>query len=325
MNIISPQFPPKLHLAEKAKDQGFSIDDSLISLSKNKYFNKSIDAISLVSLASLFGSAILETKKTPVPESIIKPISTFADYANKAFQLINSLKNITSLYPRKDYINVIGHASDLILPFLFEMKNFYLSRGISLGLYVGAHAINIMNEKESFKDVGEYSEHVTEAFKKIKQNFFTDPKNFFNRLVDHKHAMIGVISSSLCLLGVTIWKPLQMIVSKDTAKTISTGLRDLGGFCQAMEAMKPGHIVSGRVFFGLSGYSQFLGAFSNLLGETLFKSHKAVMDPLSFAFSSLGRWLYRISNDRGEAGFENKHFQIFKPTKTGPHLLNQEN
>jgi hypothetical protein len=313
MNIISPQFLPAFQMAEKhssSDEPSFSIDDSLKNLSKNTYFNKSVDAISLVSLISLFSSAILETKRTPISESFIKPISSFANYANKTFQMINSIKNITSLYPRKDYLNTLGHASDLILPFIFSMKNFYLSRGVSLAMYVGAHAINIMNEKESFENISEYKEHLTEGIKKIRKNFFTDPKNFISRVLNHKHAMIGVISSFLCTLGVTLWKPLEMIMPKESAKAVATGLRDLGGFAQSIEAMKPGHILSGRIFFGLSGYSQFLGALSNLLGETLLKTHKSAMDPLSFGFSSLGRWLYRISNDRGEAGFKNKAFSL---------------
>lgn len=285
-----------------------SLDKGLIALSKNSSFNKSIDFVSLLSLVSLFASSFLEAGLTKASKSLVSGVSNVADYANKTFQIINSIKNITSLYPRKDYINVLGHAIDVVLPFFVKMKDFYLARGLALGTYVGAHAINIMNEKESFKSISEYKDHLTEAFRKTMENFFTSPKVFLQRLGAHRHAMIGVLSSVFCLGGFALWKPLELILGHSLGRKIVTAMRDLGGLFQSIEGMKPGHMVSGRIFFGFSGYSQCLGAICNFLAETVLAKYKSALDPLSFAFSSLGRWLYRISNDRGEAGYKNVNF-----------------
>lgn len=78
--------------------------------------------------------------------------------------------------------------------------------------------------------------------------------------------------------------------------------------------MKPGHISSGRIYFGLSGYAQGLGALTNIVAETLGKKFKSALDPLSFAFGSLGRIFFRMSNDHGESGFKNQplSYQSFK-------------
>jgi hypothetical protein len=219
--------------------------------------------------------------------------------------MLNAFKNITVLFPRNDFFNALGHTADFILPAFVPMKDFYLTRGVPLGLYVGAHSSNIINEKEEFLNYKDYFEHQVKSFKKTLENFSIRKPGLFKRFFAHQTAMMGVTSSFLCLIGVTLWKPLELLFGS-SGRGIAVALRDCGGFLQAFEGMKPGHIISGRIYFGLSGYSQFIGALCNLLAETVLKSYKSALDPLSFAFSGLGRWLLRISNDRGEAGLSSK-------------------
>lgn len=285
------------------KTQSTEKKDILTALNSNKIFKNIVDISSGVSLLSLFSSGLAEFKLLGLSKVASERLGVFADYANKAFQMLNALKNITTLLPRLDLVNAMGHGLDFIMPVVTPMKDFYLARGAPLGMYVGAHAMNIINEKEKFKNTQEYWDHVITALKKTVKNF-TDfgslPKKFFA----HETAMMGVASSFLCLLGVSLWKPLEALIGP-AGRSIAAFLRDSGGFLQGLEGMKPGHLASGRVFFALSGYSQFIGALCNLLAETVMKGSKSALDPLSFAFSGLGRWLFRISNDKGEAGLVN--------------------
>ncbi len=249
---------------------------------------------------------MFESRILKLPEGFIKGFSIFADKVNRVFQALNSLKNICKLYPRKDYINAFGHAGDWLALAVSKSKDHYNDRGwMSLAWYVFAHSLNIMNSKESFKNMDEYKSHIKLGLAKIKENFFTSPKVFAERLFKHEHAMMGVLGSALAFTGGISFRILEKLFGAN-GRAIGTTLRSLGGMCQGFEGMKPGHILSGRVFFGLSGYAQSMGALVNMLSDTIGKNHKAALDPLSFAFGSLGRILYRISNDRGEAGLENK-------------------
>jgi len=258
----------------------------------------------------LFAASFFESHALKLPDGFIKGFSTFADKGNRVFQALNSLKNICKLYPRKDYINALGHFNDIPLAFISKKENHYNDRGAwSLAFYVFAHSINIMNTKESFKDLDEYKDHVKLALSKIKDNFFSGPRAFFERVFKHEHAMMGVIGSALAFIGGTAYRPLEAIFGAK-GRAVGTTLRSLGGMLQGSEAMKIGHILSGRVFFGLSGYAQSMGALINILSDTLGRKYKAALDPLSFAFGCLGRIFLRISNERGEAGLPSKDVSL---------------
>jgi hypothetical protein len=307
---LEPRFNYGVDIAnQKSNESSSSLNPDplavfLKKLGGNSFFRSVVDVISGISLASLFGSSFAELKLLKFHKETTKKISSFANYANKTFQILNSIKNITSLYPRKDLLNAFGHAVDIVVPFFAPMKDFYLWRGLPLGLYVGAHAVNIVNEKEEFASNSQYLKFLKKALNQTVENFNIKKPGFWSRYFTHKNAMMGVTSSLLCLSGVGLWRPLELIFGK-FGRSVAAIMRDSGGFFQAFEGMKPGHIASGRIFFGLSGHSQFLGALANMLAETVLSKYKAGLDPLSFALSSLGRWLYRISNDRGEAGLKN--------------------
>jgi hypothetical protein len=286
------------------------ISDAFDGLAKNKLFNTTLDGISNGILVSLFGASLFESRLLKLPEGFIKGFSGFADKGNRVFQALNSLKNICKLYPRKDYINAFGHAGDWLALAVSKSKDHYNDRGwMSLAWYVFAHSLNIMNSKESFQNMDEYKSHIKLGLSKIKENFFTSPKVFAERLFKHEHAMMGVLGAALAFTGGTSFRVLEKLFGAN-GRAVGTTLRSLGGMCQGFEGMKPGHILSGRIFFGLSGYAQSMGALVNILSDTIGKNHKAALDPLSFAFGSLGRILYRISNERGEAGMENKEISL---------------
>jgi len=279
-------------------------------LADSKAFNFALDSISNGILVSLFSDSLLESGLVKVPEPFKKSFSLFADKGNRVFQALNSLKNICKLYPRKDYINAFGHAGDWLALAVSKSEDHYNDRGwMSLAWYVFAHSLNIMNSKESFQNMSEYKDHVRLGLTKIKENFFTSPKVFAERIFKHEHAMMGVLGAALAFTGGISFRPLEKIFGAN-GRAVGTTLRSLGGMCQGFEGMKPGHILSGRIFFGLSGYAQSAGALVNILSDTIGKKHKAALDPFSFAFGSLGRILYRISNERGEAGMENKEFKL---------------
>jgi hypothetical protein len=287
-----------------SKNQKKSLHDLsselLTSLGDNKYFKYTVDLSIGISLLSLFGSGLAEFKLLGLSKNSTKKLGFFADYANRTFQSLNALKNITTLFPRRDLMNAFAHALDFIMPALIPMNDFYLARGAPLGLYTGAHAMNIINRKEKFSSYGDYFQHLKSALEKSFVDFSLLKPGFLKRFLAHENAMMGMSSAALCLFGVGLWKPLEMILGP-VGRSSAAFLRDTGGFFQALEGMKPGHFFSGRIFFGLSGYSQFIGAVCNLLAETVLDGYKSALDPLSFAFSDLGRWLFRISNDRGEA------------------------
>lgn len=275
----------------------------LTQLGSNKIFKNIVDITSGISLVSLFSSGLAEFNLLGLSKPSTARLSVFAEYVNKTFQMLNALKNISTLLPRLDLMNTFGHGLDFIMPVVTPMKDFYLARGAPLGLYVGAHAMNIINEKEKFTSLQEYFDHIKIALKKTFKNI-TQQGFSLKKFLAHEKALIGMSSSAFCLLGVGLWKPLEALIGP-AGRSIAAFLRDSGGFLQGFEGMKPGHLASGRIYFALSGYSQFIGAFCNLLAETVMQGSKSALDPFSFAFSGLGRWLFRISNDKGEAGFQN--------------------
>ncbi len=288
-------------------------------LSNSKVFNGVIDNTSYLLLATLFGASFCESGLVKFPKKFTSALSATADWGNRLFQALNSTKNISKLFPRKDYLNALGHAGDWMALAFSDSKNHYNDRGwMSLCWYILAHSINIMNERDEFKSLDDHVNHLKLGLQKTYKNFFTEPKQFISRLFQHEHSMMGIIASALCFSGGILVRPLGAIFGQ-AGRGIAATMRSAGGICQAMEAMKPGHIISGRVFFWLSGYAQALGALSNILAETIGKKYKAALDPLSFALSSLGRIFYRKSNDNAESGLPNKPFtmQGFKSNLAG--------
>ncbi len=295
--------PVKEEIVEQEPEPSV-IENLLNQIHKSPSFNKIVDGVSLSSISALTLSAFVNKHFFKVPENLSKFLYNFGDISNKVFQALNSVKNIAKLYPNKDYVNSLGHLADFFLPFIYKMKDFYLSRGLSLGLYGGANALNIIGKKANFKSEKEYFDHVKNGLSKSFENFFSNPKEFFKNFFRHDKAMTGIFASSLCLSGFVLWKPLELMFGK-VGRVITALLRDSGGFLTALELMKPGHLRSGKIFLGLSGYSQFLGAAFNLLAESAFNKYKEILDPLSFAFSNLGRWLLSISYAREETGIKN--------------------
>lgn len=295
--------PVKEEVVEE-KAEPSVIENLLNKIHKSESFNKIVDGVSLSAISALTLSAFVNKHFFKIPDNLSKFLYNFGDISNKVFQGLNSVKNIAKLYPNKDYVNTLGHLADFFLPFIYKMKDFYLSRGLSLGLYGGANALNVIGKKAKFKSEREYFDHVKNGLSKSFQNFFSNPKAFWQNFFRHDKAMTGIFASGLCLGGFTLWKPLELMFGK-VGRVITAVLRDSGGFLTALELMKPGHIRSGKVFYGLSGYSQFLGAVFNLLAESAFNKYKEILDPLSFAFSNLGRWLLSISYAREETGIKN--------------------
>jgi hypothetical protein len=283
---------------------------NLRKLSDNTTFNRSVDWTSNILLASLFSASLFESRFIKLPEQFIKRFSRFADLANRVFQALNSSKNISKLYPRKDYLGAFGHAGDWIALAVSKSKDHYNDRGLfSLCWYFAAHAFNIINERDEFNNWQDYINHIQEALRKTKKNFFTEPNKFLEKLLDHRHAMMAIIASALSFSGGFLWRPLEYLFG-GPGRAVATTLRSLGGIFFAAEAMKPGHIASGRLYYGLSGYAQGLGAVMNIISDTVGKKFKEAIDPLSFAFSSLGRIFLRMSYNRAEAAFASKPFSL---------------
>ncbi len=278
------------------------------SLSASKPINTTVNTVSFISLITLFTSSILNLGITQ-ESSFKKKFNSFADLSNKAFQILNSLKNVFKLLPNRDYLNTLGHFADTVTPFFVQMKDFYIARGLALGLYTGAHTANVINEKSIFRNWGEHIEHLRLAAKKTWNNFKANPVLLLQRLREPPKAMMGALASVFCLSGFVLFKPLESMFGK-SGRSVAAALRDIGGFCQSFEGMKPGHMSSGRVFWGLSAYSQMAGALANILAETVLSKYKSALDPLSFAFSGLNRWLFRVSNERGESAYHNKDFSL---------------
>lgn len=295
-------------LSIRSEDNSNSLFKACKHLANSKPLNTTVNTVSFVSLITLFTSSILNlglTKET----SFKKNFDFFADFSNKAFQILNSLKNVFNLLPNHDYLNTFGHFTDMVTPFFVGMKDFYITRGLPLGLYTGAHTANVINEKNIFRNFSDHIKHLQLAAKKTFNNFKASPLVVLQRLLEPQRAMMGVLASVFCLAGFALFKPLESMFGKP-GRAVAATFRDLGGICQSFEGMKPGHMSSGRVFWGLSAYSQFAGVLANLLAETFLSKYKSALDPLSFAFSGLNRWLFRISNDRKESAFHNKSFSL---------------
>lgn len=190
------------------------------------------------------------------------------------------------------------------MPFTAKGENYFIARGLPLGQYVAARGINIMNEKDEFKSLDDYKNHLIKAWGKIKDKFFTNWRDIPKNLLNHKFAMFDILSGIFSTAAVVLWKPLEMVLGS-AGRKLAVVMVDLGRFCQAFESMKFGHIRSGRHYMFASGYSQVLGAITHMLGETVFKKIKNVCDPLSFGFSALNRWFQSLSNERGEPGMKN--------------------
>lgn len=278
------------------------------SLSNSKPINTTVNAVSFLSLITLFSSSIMNLGLSK-DSSFKKRFDIFADFSNKSFQILNSLKNVFKLLPNRDYLNTLGHFADTVTPFFVSMKDFYIARGLALGLYTGANTANVINEKNIFKNSKDHLKHLKLALSKTWHNFRSEPGLLISKLMEPSKAMMGALASVLCLSGFALFKPLEAMFGK-TGRAVAAAMRDLGGFCQSFEGMKPGHLSSGRVYWGLSAYSQMAGVVANLLAETALSKYKSALDPLSFAFSGLNRWLFRISNERGESAFHNKSFSL---------------
>ncbi len=302
--INAPEKTDTATAAPESTTQLPALHQSFEKLSKNKVFAKAIDGSSIAAIISLFSAALFETKALGLPQAFVKPFSKFADLANRGFQLINSFRNITELLPKHDYLGVIGHFWDLVVPFTAKGENYFIARGLPLGQYVAARGMNIMNERKVFKSFDDYKSHLSVSWNKIKTNFFTNWRDIPKNLMNHKHAMFDILSGIFSTAGAVLWKPLESILGS-VGRKIAVVLVDLGRFCQAFESMKVGHLRSGRHYMFASGYSQVLGAITHMLGETIFKPLKNVCDPLSFGFSALNRWFQSLSNERGEPGFKN--------------------
>ncbi len=271
--------------------------------SKNQYphLDLLLNGTNVAVLLTLLASAFLETGLSKADSSQIQKVSKVADLGNRFFQISNSVRNLITLIPNRDYLSSLGHLFDVIIPFFSKGEDYFISRGIALGNYVLGRGFNIINSKDKFSSWADYKSHIKLAWTKIQTKLFGDWRNLGSNLMKHEFALLDVISGLLSNTAVLLWKPLELLLG-ETGRKIAVVLVDLGRFCQAFESMKIGHLKSGRLFMFSSGYAQVLGAITHLLGETSLKPFKKVCDPLSFAFSAVNRWCQSISNQRGEAG-----------------------
>jgi hypothetical protein len=68
-----------------------------------------------------------------------------------------------------------------------------------------------------------------------------------------------------------------------------------------LEQAHPGHYQAGRKFYFYSGLGLIGGTISDLLSK-LLPYYKKSLVPLSLAIDGFGRYLLRVSHNRGEIG-----------------------
>lgn len=281
-----------------------SFHEILEKIHSNKTFLNFSNFTSVFSIIALFTSALFNKSFIKVPDSAAKFFYRLGDISNKTFKVINAVENVTKLIPIRDYTGSLAHFSEMALAFYYKMSDYYLGRGLSLALYGATNALNILNEKARFKTDQEHLQHIASGFTKTYQNFVTDFKKIPRNIFKHEKAMFSTISSGLCFAGYFLWRPLEALFGKN-GRVFVAWLRDIGGLFQAFEGMNLGHFFHGKIFFGLAGYSQFLGVVANHLAETTLSKYKDALDPLSFAFTNLNRWFMKFSTQREETGLKN--------------------
>lgn len=216
----------------------------------------------------------------------------FGYFGTKIFLVLNGFINSLEYLHKKDLLGAIGHSLDVIVGIGAKHEHMYLDRGNPVGIYTYANTIRHMNNKKKFETFTEHFEHVKEGIHKSYNNIFS--KNFFRNFLDVDKGMFGIFSGILCNIGAIIWHTTGM-------ERFATIVRDFGGFLVDLEQAHPGHYRAGHKFYFYSGLGLMGGTGCDLLAK-LFPYYKKSLVPLSLAIDGFGRYLLRVSHNRGEIG-----------------------
>ncbi len=223
-------------------------------------------------------------------------VKNFADkfgyIGTKIFLVLNGFINSLEYLHKKNLLGAVGHFMDVIVGIGASHDHIYLDRGNPVGIYTYANTICNMNGKTKFNTFNEHFDHIKLGMQKSVQNLFT--KDFFRNFADVNKGMLGILSGILCNAGAIIWHT----TGKEELATI---VRDGGGFLVDLEQAHPGHYQAGRKFYFYSGLGLIGGTVCDLLSK-LLPYYKKSLVPLSLAIDGFGRYLLRVSHNRGEIG-----------------------
>ena len=225
-------------------------------------------------------------------ESTKKFADKFGYFGTKIFLVLNGFINSMEYLHKKNLLGAVGHFLDVIVGIGAPHDHVYLDRGNPVGIYTYANTISHMNGKGEFSTFTEHFDHVKEGLKKSAQNLFT--KDFFRNFTDVNKGMMGILAGILCNTGAVIWHTTGM-------EKLATIIRDFGGFLVDLEQAHPGHYAAGHKFYFYSGLGLIGGTVCDLLSK-LLPYYKKSLVPLSLAIDGFGRYLLRVSHNRGEIG-----------------------
>lgn len=242
---------------------------------------------------SIFGNGIAAIANIFDLSSGVKSFADkFGYFGTKIFLVLNGFINSLEYLHKKDLLGAIGHSLDVIVGIGAKHEHMYLDRGNPVGIYTYANTIRHMNGKKKFNTFTEHFDHVKEGLRKSYNNIFS--KDFFKNFGDVDKGMFGIWSGILCNIGAVVWHTTGM-------ERLATIIRDFGGFLVDLEQAHPGHLSAGRKFYFYSGLGLMGGTASDLLAK-LFPYYKKSLVPLSLAIDGFGRYLLRVSHNRGEIG-----------------------
>ena len=221
-------------------------------------------------------------------------VKSFADgfgkFGTKAFLVLNGAINVLEYLLKCDLLGALGHFNDVIIGLTAEHDHIYLDRGSASGTYTLANSLSIIQGNDNFKSPGHHWGQSLDALKKSYKNIFT--KDFFKNLANSDNEMLGVLAGIFCNLGTFTW----LTTGKEKLSTI---IRDFGGIMIDLEQAHPGHFKNGKKFYFASGIGLIGGTVCDFLAKMLPLYRKAFV-PLSLCIDGIGRYLLRMSHNRGE-------------------------
>lgn len=223
-----------------------------------------------------------------------KAVKNFADsfgkFGTKAFLILNGAINFLEYLLKFDLLGALGHFNDIVVGLFAPQDHTYLDRGTASGTYTLANSLSIINGNDHFNSAGEHFKHIMSGLKKTYHNFVS--KDILTNLANSNNAMLGVVAGILTNLGALTW----LVTGKEK---LGTALRDFGGILIDLEQAHLGHLKNGKKFYFASGLGLIGGTISDFLAKML-PYYRDTFVPLSLCIDGIGRYLLRMSHNRGE-------------------------
>lgn len=240
---------------------------------------------------SIFGNgAAVVANMFRLPEAVQNFANSFGKFGTKAFLILNGAINVLEYLLKFDLLGALGHFNDVIIGSTVPHDHIYLDRGTASGTYTLSNSFSIINGNDSFKSPMDHIEQSFKALKKTYHNFMS--KDVLKNLADSNNAMLGVVAGILSNFGALTW----LVTGREKLATV---IRDFGGFLIDLEQAHPGHLKNGKKFYFASGLGLVGGTISDFLAKML-PSYRNALVPLSLCIDGVGRYLLRMSHNRGE-------------------------